>query len=100
MLARVKILQPHREASEAGTWTEQHVFIPIDTIKDRSNPVVWVVLNLNKGSGTAQKRTLALGEHEFDGWIEVLSGLSTGDKVITSDANFDEGDIVQIKGCR
>ncbi len=100
MLARVKILQPQREASEAGTWSEQHVFIPTSSITDVNNPTVWIISNIDNGAGVAERRTLRLGNNEFDGWIEVLSGLSTGDKVITSDANFDEGDIVQIKGCR
>jgi hypothetical protein len=39
-----------------------------------------------------------LGENEFDGWIEVLSGLSTGEKIITSDINFSQGDVVQLEG--
>jgi len=98
MLARVKILQPEREANESGTWTEQHAFIPVEVIEDRNSPVVWVVSNLNKGSGTAERRTLTLGENEFDGWIEVLSGVSTGDKIITSDIALTNGDVVQIEG--
>jgi RND family efflux transporter MFP subunit len=98
MLARVKILQPEREANEAGTWTEQHVFVPKSVITDESNPVVWVVSDLAKGTGNAQRRTIELGTQEIDGWIEVLSGLSTGDKIITSDINFQQGDVVQIEG--
>ncbi|MBT4523868.1 MAG: hypothetical protein HOC21_02985, partial [Phycisphaerae bacterium] len=98
MLARVKILQPIREADDAGTWTEQHVFIPKSAIATISNPVVWIVADINKGIGNAQLATLVLGEQEFDGWIEVLSGLSTGDRIITSDINFKQGDLVQILG--
>ena len=98
MLARVKILQPEREANETGTWTEQHVFIPKEVVSDVSNPVVWVISNLSKGTGKAQRRILELGELEIDGWIEVLSGLSTGDKIITSDINFKDGDVVRIEG--
>jgi len=98
MLARVKILQPEREASEAGTWTEQHVFIPIDAIQDKANPEVWVISGLSKGTGSADRRSIVLGENEFDGWIEVLSGLSTGEKIITSDINFSQGDVVQLEG--
>ena len=98
MLARVKILQPEREASEEGTWTEQHVFVPASAISDKASPVVWVVSNLAKGTGIAKRRALILGENEFDGWVEVISGLSTGDKVITSDINFNDGDVVQING--
>jgi len=98
MLARVKILQPEREANSEGVWTEQHAFIPLSTIKDLQNPTVWVVSNLNKGTGTAELRTLELGDNEFDGWIEVLSGVTTGDKIITSDIPLTSGDVVQIEG--
>jgi RND family efflux transporter MFP subunit len=98
MLARVKILQPKQEANEQGTWTEKHVFIPMSVITDRENPVVWVVSTLSKGKGIAQSRPLVLGDQEFDGWIEVLSGLSTGDKVITSDNTLNNGDAVEIQG--
>jgi len=98
MLARVKILQPERVANEAGTWTEQHVFIPKSVLTDESNPVVWVVSELVKGTGKAQRRTIELGSQEIDGWVEVLSGLSTGDKIITSEINFQNGDVVQIEG--
>jgi RND family efflux transporter MFP subunit len=98
MLARVKILQPERVANEAGTWTEQHVFIPKSVLTDESNPVVWVVSELVKGTGKAQRRTIELGSQEIDGWVEVLSGLSTGDKIITSEISFQNGDVVQIEG--
>jgi RND family efflux transporter MFP subunit len=98
MLARVKILQPERVANKAGTWTEQHVFIPKSVLTDESNPVVWIVSELVKGTGKAQRRTIELGTQEIDGWVEVLSGLSTGDKIITSEINFQNGDVVQIEG--
>jgi hypothetical protein len=98
MLARVKILQPTGEAEDNETWTEQHVFIPKSAIANIANPAVWIVADIHKGVGNAQLATLVLGEQEFDGWIEVLSGLSTGDRVITSDVNFKQGDVVQILG--
>ncbi len=98
MLARVKILQPTGEADDNETWTEQHVFIPKSAIANIANPAVWVVADIHKGIGNAQLATLVLGEQEFDGWIEVLSGLSTGDRIITSDINFKQGDVVQILG--
>jgi RND family efflux transporter MFP subunit len=98
MLARVKILQPKREGNDKGTWTEQHVFIPKSAIADLSNPVVWIVADITKGTGIAQRKPLVLGEQEFDGWVEVLSGLSTGDRVITSEINFAPGDVLQTEG--
>ncbi len=98
MLARVKILQPALETSDQGTCTEQHVFIPRDVIHEISNPVVWAIADLSNGTGRADRRNIELGNKEFDGWIEVLSGLSTGDKIITSEINFADGDIVQLEG--
>ena len=97
MLARVKILQPKLHESSEGTWSEQRAFIPIEAIEDLKKPSVWIVSNLDKGSGTAERRTLLLGENEFDGWIEVLSGVSTGDKIILSDPPLVDGDIVRIE---
>ncbi len=98
MLARVKILQPDKPAGAKNTWTEQHVFIPKQIISDLQNPTVWVIANLQKGIGTAEQRNITLGALEFDGWIEVLSGLSAGDSVITSDITFVAGDTVEIQG--
>lgn len=98
MLARVKILQPNKPTDEKKTWTEQHVFIPKRIISDLQNPTVWVIASLQKGIGTAEQRNITLGELEFDGWIEVLSGLSAGDSVITSEITFAAGDAVEIQG--
>jgi len=98
MLARVKILQPERPSGTRKTWTEQHVFIPKSVISDMQNPTVWVIANLDKGVGNAEKRAITLGKLEFDGWIEVLSGLSVGDSIITSNITFDDGDAVEIQG--
>ncbi len=98
MLARVKILQPKREENDDGTWTEQHIFIPKSSINDLDNPNVWIVDKANKGLGKATKRSLTLGDKEFDGWIEILSGLSTGDRIITSETVLKEGDSVEIIG--
>jgi len=97
MLARVKILQPDQPEGTKKTWTEQHVFIPKDVISDMNNPSVWVIANLHRGVGNAEKRNITLGTQEFDGWIEVLSGLSAGDSVITSEITFVNGDVVAIK---
>jgi multidrug efflux pump subunit AcrA (membrane-fusion protein) len=47
--------------------------------------------------GNAEKRNITLGTQEFDGWTEVLSGLSAGDSVITSEITFVSGDVVAIK---
>ena len=59
---------------------------------------MWIVADITKGTGIAQRKPLVLGEQEFDGWVEVLSGLSTGDRVITSEINFAPGDVLQTEG--
>lgn len=97
MLARVKILQPDQPTGAKKTWTVQHVFIPKDVVSDLNNPSVWIIANLHRGVGNAEKRNITLGTQEFDGWIEVLSGLSAGDSVITSEITFASGDVVAIK---
>lgn len=100
MLARVKIVQPELKPNKQGTWTEQHVFIPLNVIHDIAHPKVWIITSLTNGSGRAEQRTLELGEQKFNGWVEVLSGLSTGDKVITSEIDLSDGDIVELDGGR
>ncbi len=98
MLARVKILQPKLDENKEGTWSQQRAFIPMDAIENLNKPSVLIVSKLDKGLGTAERRTLLLGDNEFDGWIEVLSGVSTGDKIITSSSLLKDGDIVRIEG--
>ena len=92
MLARVKILQPTREADDAATWIEQHVFIPKSAIADISNPVVWIVSDINKGIGKHNLQHLYLvNKYSMAGLkfypvfqlaIELLQAISTLNKVM------------------
>ena len=97
MLARVKILQP--ENSDGTQMSiEQHIFVPKSAIHDLQNPTVWIIADYVKGVGKAEERKIELGTEEIDGWVEVLSGLSTGTRIITSELDFQEGVLVEIKG--
>ena len=47
------------------------------------------------GRGIVQRRTVTIGPGEFDGWIEVVSGLAPGDQVVLDDVAV--GDSVQVE---
>ena len=81
MLARVKILQPEK-SDGTQMRTEQHIFVPKSAIADLQNPTVWIIADYIKGVGKAEERNIELGKEEIEGWVEVLSGLSTGNRII------------------
>ncbi len=97
MLARVKIFQP---AQDGGTVKQsvQRVFVPQSAIEDTQRPTVWVVAELKNGKGIAQQQSIKLGSVVEDGWIEVVSGLSVGSKVIMTYETLEEGEVVELAG--
>ncbi len=97
MLARVKIFQPAQDGG-AVKQTLQRVFVPQSVIEDPQRPKIWIVAELNNGKGVAQQRSIKLGSAVEDGWIEVVSGLSVGSKVITTYETLKEGDVVELAG--
>ena len=97
MLARVKIFQPAQDGG-AVKLTLQRVFVPQSVIEDPQQPKIWIVAELNNGKGIAQQRSIKLGSAVEDGWIEVVSGLSVGSKVITTYETLKEGDVVELAG--
>ena len=97
MLARVKIFQPAQDGG-AVKQTLQRVFVPQSVIEDPQQPKIWIVAELNNGKGVAQQRSIKLGSTVEDGWIEVVSGLSVGSKVITTYETLKEGDVVELAG--
>ena len=80
MLARVRILQPKATDSAAGTRRISRVFVPRDSVN--GNGEVMVIESLNDGRGTTQRRAVDIGTTEIDGWIEIRSGLSPGDRIV------------------
>ncbi len=97
MLARVKIFQPVQDDGKV-TQTVQRVFIPKSVIEDIDTPSVWIVTELKNGKGIASKKTIKLGSVVENDWIEVVSGLNVGTKVITTFENLEEGESVQLNG--
>ena len=97
MLARVKIFQPAQDGG-AVKQTVQRVFVPQSVIQDPQRPTIWIVSELNNGKGVAQQRPIKLGSAVEDGWVEVVSGLSVGSKVITTYETLEEGEVVELAG--
>ncbi len=78
MLARVRILQPAATGTGPATRLVDRVFVPEQAILPDGS-----VMTIG-ADGRAHKTPLTLGESTVDGWREVTSGLSHGDRVITS----------------
>ena len=87
MLARVRILQPETAHQGSQMRRVERVFIPKDALRADNT-----VMLIDEDS-RAVSRTVKVGTQSIDGWREVTSGLSPGDRVITSDVA--EGSIVQ-----
>ena len=97
MLARVRILPASAGGGDATNSTVQRVFVPSNAIaRSDDASTVWVIDQLNRGKGRAQQRTILLGDSTSDGWIEVVEGLSPGDKIILDGEGLDPGDHVAI----
>ena len=79
MLARVRILQPQAAQDDKKLHTVNRVFIPNNAIRDNDT-----VLIINDGN-RAMRKTVTLGGTSVEGWREVVTGLSPGDRIITSD---------------
>ncbi|MDG2424196.1 MAG: efflux RND transporter periplasmic adaptor subunit [Phycisphaerales bacterium] len=81
MLARVRILQPAVESGE--TRRISRVFVPRDGIKDGDK--VMVIENMEGDRGVVRERSVKTGPGEVDGWIEIISGLAAGDRIVLDD---------------
>ena len=81
MLARVRILQPAVESGE--TRRISRVFVPRDGIKDGDK--VMVIENMEDDRGVVRERSVKTGPGEVDGWIEIISGLAAGDRIVLDD---------------
>ena len=95
MLARVKFIGSATRTEKPGL--SQHVFVPERLLQERAGGVakVWLVT----ADDRATRREIGLGSQRQDGWIETLSGLQPGDKVIAEPiAELEEGQRVRITG--
>lgn len=94
MLARVRILQPQQSSASGETRMVPRVFAPQESIL--SGEHVMIIANYANGIGTASLRSVQLGDAAIDGWVEVLNGLSAGDRVILGADLSLEGSAVEI----
>ena len=91
MLARVRIMQP--SVTEGEMRRISRVFIPQESIKDSDK--VMVIENLEDGLGTVRQRQVKVGSTEIDGWIELVSGLKPGDRIVLDDVM--DGQVVKVE---
>ncbi|MBT5582645.1 MAG: efflux RND transporter periplasmic adaptor subunit [Phycisphaerae bacterium] len=94
MLARVRILQPQHDGTPGEVRTVPRVFVPQDAVLEGG--FVLLIRDYAHGSGTASMQPIQLGDTAIDGWIEVLGGLSAGDRVILDADQSLDGDVVEI----
>ena len=92
MLARVRILPASTAPADGETRQIRRVFVPGDSIR---NNKVMVFVPGTDGLGLARATTVTTGSREFDGWVEILTGLSAGDRVILDDVT--DGDTVRME---
>ncbi|GAB4227523.1 MAG: efflux RND transporter periplasmic adaptor subunit [Chlamydiales bacterium] len=71
--------------------------LPIEAVhEDEHGHYVYVYEPIQSGNGVAKKRTISIGEVSPDG-IEVIAGLSEGQRVITAGTRFlEEGKVVRL----
>ena len=91
MLARVRIMQPSVTQGEMRRISR--VFIPQESIK--GSGTVMVIENLEDGLGTVRQRQVKVGSTEIDGWIELVSGLKPGDRIVLDDVM--DGQVVKVE---
>ena len=78
MLARVRIMQPPPIDGEMRRLSR--VFIPREAIDDSNR--VMVIEELEGDLGVVRQRQIKQGTGEVDGWIELVSGLKPGDRIV------------------
>lgn len=90
MLARVRFADVSGTSiattQPATTATSQQVFAPESMLTRGGDgrSQVWVV---DRASGRAETRAVAVGEARADGWVAVREGLSPGDELIAGDTS-------------
>ncbi len=98
MLARVRIM-PGRTSTMGMemTSTVQRVFVPKSAIVDfEGAPGLWTVEEIEGGRGRAALQPIVLGEGRNGDWLEVLTGILPGAKVILDGEGLTPGSSVRI----
>jgi hypothetical protein len=89
MLARVRILASQAGASgDAGAArTGEGLAIPVESLRDRATDAARVLVAIpDGGAARLEERAVTLGAERANGWIEILAGLSAGDRVVLDGA--------------
>jgi len=89
MLARVRILAAQAGApGDAGAArTGEGLAIPIESLRNRATDAARVLVAIpDGGAARLEERAVTLGAERANGWIEVLAGLSAGDRVVLDGA--------------
>ena len=95
MLARVRFIA--NRSANSNEEASLHTFVPERLITQRSEETatVWGLTASNR----ATQRSITLGEHVQDQWIEVVAGLNPGDVLIAEPPDgLKEGQRVRITG--
>ena len=97
MLARVKFhaVTKTTDSSAVATRQQLRVFAPEDLLVDAGDGhTAWVI---DPEGNTARRRSIKLGAHREDGWVEVAEGLRPGDTLIAETDGLNDGDRVRIR---
>ncbi len=95
MLARVRFIA--NRPANSNEETSLHTFVPERLLMQRSGETatLWLVTGANR----ATQRSITLGEHIQDRWIEVIAGLNPGDVLVDESSEpLKEGQRVRITG--
>lgn len=92
MLARVRILQP--EIKRGETRRIARAFVPNDAIRDGNR--IMVIENMEGDRGTVRQRQVKTGSGEIDGWVEIVSGLAAGERIVLDDVTDGQSVIMEV----
>ena len=98
MLARVQFLGPPGGTAGAAAAPAQRLFAPEKALetKGATRAAAWVV---DPGKNRVSRREVELGAARREGWVEVVSGLSAGDRVVVDPpAGLKDGTPVRVLG--
>lgn len=96
MLVRVRI--GGSSTPSTGDAATERLFVPVAALDgvDGSSAAVWAV---DATHDTASRRAVTLGESRGEAWVEVVSGLRAGDRIIVSDrSGLSDGDRIRVAG--
>ncbi len=102
MLTRVKfhaVVKAPEGGGDGGAVTTRQqlrVFVPEKLLikHGESHVMAWVI---DPTDATARQRTVTLGAHRQDGWVEIATGLNPGDVIIAETQGLEEGERVKIE---